>query len=1162
MKKKPFLTLVLLLLVAAQGIKANVYHDEKILSSWLDYCASSYHLEDNENHVIEIATGSELARLAWHVNRGYTYEGWTVRLTNDIQLFAIHIPDEQIFDSKLAWIPIGNLYVDAVFNGTFDGQGHTIRDMEVSSADNNVGLFAALGSHGVIKDLTIVASTITGYSQVGAVVGWNSGVVENCHVGSDVTVNGNGSDSYDYSSRHVGGVVGYMDEGSRISGCTSSASVMKSWFGAGGVVGGTDPGTPITIEDCLYTGNCIRVPHYSDKTGWVVGQLDNREYITNSYYTDASLSPLNDYDVLAPGLSSESYVDKGKLLKEYGDNGIKRYEKGLLYGNKFYAPDKYAVMFNGKGTKESPYEIASDAGWTTLGSLVSDGKCSSSLFFKMTADINVTTMVGSREQPFNGNFDGDGHELKCNIAQNWQTTGSTSVKYVAPFSWISDANIENVHVTGSVRGGLHTGGLVGTMPSKVSYNYIRNCRVSAWVQCDHEENVAPDHGGGIVGHAGDPVNLQVIGCLFDGDLTTSTGDEGSVGGSIIGWCDSNEGIHLTNCVEYGKYKGFYYLGMNWRAGDDVGVRFSGTDCYSVVWIRGEAEACEAVTNKLPDEVTLNFLEPEPLASYDVSRLVFAGNNSFALGNAHFVGPGGKLSFTVTLDDPIGKDYYVYRVFANDQELPVANGVYTLSYLPVKDAVIKVDQAKKSWTAFRSDGLRQDGNTYYIEKEEDLGCLAYLVNSGTEHKDNTYVLTTDLNLETHGWEPIGTDEHPFQGVFKGEGHTISNLGVYRPNEDYNGLFGCVRRTSSGAAIDGVHLYGATIVGRDFNGGIAGFLRQGVGVSNSTSDAKVSGHSCVGGLVGKTDPESTTWYGHADIKNCLYLGNSVTATGDYRAALIGHICETSSFENVHRIENSYFTASELKGVNSTDVYAFDLNDDVNHADAIKLLSDNKSRLADYDVTLSGRTIYRDGSWNTLCLPFDVTLYGSPLEGAEARILTGSTFSEGTLTLNFSDPVEELSSGIPYIVRFPTTGGDITNPTFTHVKIVDASLYPFPAGNSEKVHFMGNYDPIAFTPADADVLYVGGDNQLYYPKGNFNFNAFRAYFKLNGLTAADVQGAIQLNFDDEGETTDLSRTSYLVPRTSNDDAWYSLDGRKLQGVPTQKGLYIHNGKKIIIK
>ena len=804
----------------------------------------------------------------------------------------------------------------------------------------------------------------------------------------------------------------------------------------------------------------------------------------------------------------------------------------------------FKLDLQGEGSQDNPYTIATLDDWNTLAHFYTEAQGFPTCHFLQTADLEgVTTMVGTELVPFNGSYDGGGHKLTCAIDQ-------PGVKYVAPFSWMSGANIENVHVTGSVRGGLHTGGLLGTMPNNAG-NYIKNCRVSARVQCDQAEN-APDHGGGIVGHAGSPVNLQVIGCLFDGTLATSSSVSGTVGGAIIGWCEKGDNIHLTNCVEMGTYEGFTHKAMNCYANGVFGS-FGGDHCYSVNGLEGDPRAYP-VTRQYDSSVSLDFLNfPE---RNSVTRLAFNGDGAFTFDNDRYLGANGSLKFTVSVVSS-AEDYFVYRVLANDKELSEADGVYTLAE-PTADVAIKVDMAKKPWTAYRSEVLRSEGNTYYIDKEEDLGCLAYLVNSGTEHKDNTYVLTKDLNLEAHGWEPIGTDEHPFQGVFKGEGHTISNLGVYRPNEDYNGLFGCVRRTSSGAAIDNVHLQSATIVGRDFNGGIAGFLRQGVGISNSTSDAKVSGHSCVGGLVGKTDPESTNWYRHADIKNCLYLGNSVTATGDYRAALIGYICETSLFD-YSRIENSYFTNPALKGVNSTDVYAFDLNDDVNHADAIKLLSDNESRLADYDVTLSGRTIYRDGSWNTLCLPFDVTLDGSPLEGAEVRTLTGSTFSEGTLTLNFSEPVSQVESGKPYLVRFTTTGEDIKDPTFLGVKITDAELHDVV---TPCVHFKGNYAPVGFTSGSDHVLYVGADNQLYYPNARFSINPFRAYFWLDGLSAGDVQGAIQLSFDGEGETTDLSRTSYLVPRTSNDDAWYSLDGRQLQGVPTQKGLYIHNGKKVVIK
>ena len=56
----------------------------------------------------------------------------------------------------------------------------------------------------------------------------------------------------------------------------------------------------------------------------------------------------------------------------------------------------------------------------------------------------------------------------------------------------------------------------------------------------------------------------------------------------------------------------------------------------------------------------------------------------------------------------------------------------------------------------------------------------------------------------------------------------------------------------------------------------------------------------------------------------------------------------------------------------------------------------------VTINGRTLYKNGSWNTLCLPFDVTTTSSTLAGATAMVLSGSSYTADTcmLTLEFSD------------------------------------------------------------------------------------------------------------------------------------------------------------------
>ena len=93
---------------------------------------------------------------------------------------------------------------------------------------------------------------------------------------------------------------------------------------------------------------------------------------------------------------------------------------------------------------------------------------------------------------------------------------------------------------------------------------------------------------------------------------------------------------------------------------------------------------------------------------------------------------------------------------------------------------------------------------------------------------------------------------------------------------------------------------------------------------------------------------------------------------------------------------------------------------------------------------------------------------------------------------------------------------------------------------------------------MLYLGAANQLYWPQTDVTLGSCRAAFVLDIDNDISVN-AIQLSFDGEGETTGISPSPALP---QEERAWYSLDGRKLQAAPTQKGLYIHNGKKVVIK
>jgi len=223
----------------------------------------------------------------------------------------------------------------------------------------------------------------------------------------------------------------------------------------------------------------------------------------------------------------------------------------------------------------------------------------------------------------------------------------------------------------------------------------------------------------------------------------------------------------------------------------------------------------------------------------------------------------------------------------------------------------------------------------------------------------------------------------------------------------------------------------------------------------------------------------------------------------------------------------------------------------------------------VTLTGRTLYKDGDWNTLCLPFEVSTTDSPLagDGVQAMVLntTTSKLEGGTLTLNF-DAATIIPAGTPFIIRWNNTGVNIENPVFEGVTVVGADLAPASFTGGE---FVGSYSPVALTPNDDSNLFIGTNNTLFWPNAANNtddkyyVNAFRAYFHVD--PNANVR-AFVLNFGDE-ESQGISDAPRLNDKGEmiNDKeagAWYDLQGRKLNGKPTKAGLYINKGHKVMVK
>ena len=163
----------------------------------------------------------------------------------------------------------------------------------------------------------------------------------------------------------------------------------------------------------------------------------------------------------------------------------------------------------------------------------------------------------------------------------------------------------------------------------------------------------------------------------------------------------------------------------------------------------------------------------------------------------------------------------------------------------------------------------------------------------------------------------------------------------------------------------------------------------------------------------------------------------------------------------------------------------------------------------------------------------------------------------------------AGTPYIIKWTRADDyvdddahNIVNPLFKGVTIDAADhSYDNAASGDLRVRFLGTYKSTEFDGTDKSILLMGGNNTLYYPASDAGLGAQRAYFKIgsDGALARQIT-AFNINFGEGDETTGII-TMYDA-RSEMSDVWYSLDGRKLNGKPTEKGVYVNNGRKIVIK
>lgn len=216
-----------------------------------------------------------------------------------------------------------------------------------------------------------------------------------------------------------------------------------------------------------------------------------------------------------------------------------------------------------------------------------------------------------------------------------------------------------------------------------------------------------------------------------------------------------------------------------------------------------------------------------------------------------------------------------------------------------------------------------------------------------------------------------------------------------------------------------------------------------------------------------------------------------------------------------------------------------------DNTETISGNADKTVNVKLT---RTLKAD-VWNTFCVPFDVTVAGSPLEGATIKQIASVEEKTDGAVINFEDAPATLEAGMAYLVRTTTA---IENPTFNGVTV--KNVVPTNCSGNEKYQLIGIYNPLNIDASlYGKVFGINNQDKLAKVKENTSIKGMRAYFLL-----ANSAATAKLNFG--GELTGIDAVdngeAVMTGKVYNLNGQYV--GNSLEGL--KKGVYVVNGKKVL--
>ncbi|MCR5850718.1 MAG: InlB B-repeat-containing protein [Bacteroidaceae bacterium] len=291
---------------------------------------------------------------------------------------------------------------------------------------------------------------------------------------------------------------------------------------------------------------------------------------------------------------------------------------------------------------------------------------------------------------------------------------------------------------------------------------------------------------------------------------------------------------------------------------------------------------------------------------------------------------------------------------------------------------------------------------------------------------------------------------------------------------------------------------------------------------------------------SDYRGYTWFRVAQYVKAITIGEGITSVaaeafaGTSQVNYYSNVTSLSLPSTLTTIGANAFAYCTGLSINLADLTGIDypasafsyinsitgtLNDNADNTKTITMMSLAGST----NITLNGRTLYKDNNWNTICLPFGLGdnraedghhFDGTPFAGATVMELdrTQSCFddSDGRLTLYFNTATS-ITAGKPYIVKWEGDGtNNLVNPEFTAVTVSSTAAGTVKSSDNT-VSFKGNYSPVELAAGGSN-YYLGSGNELYYPSDARTMNAFRAYFELTDPTPVKE---FRLNFGNEDAT-----------------------------------------------